>query len=330
MFKDLIRTAVLWGFFSTAAVAGPAVGLLEDQQVQTFINEMVERHAFDRVVLQSIFEQAEVQDSILKAIASPYEAKPWFQYRPLFITDTHVDRGVEFWKAHKDALEAAEHYYGVPPEMIVAILGIETRYGRNTGKHKVLDALSTLAFKYPPRSKFFRQELEQFLLLVKEEDLDLFDLKGSYAGAIGAPQFIPSSYRHYAVDFSGSGHRDLFNDMDDVIGSVANYFAEHGWEPGQPVAAPVKVYNSVERLTAPRNNPKPTFKAIDLEPHGVKIPKELEDQQVALIELEGEAGPEYWLGAKNFYVITRYNHSNLYGMAAYQLSQEIKKRFDGA
>ncbi|MAZ45008.1 MAG: lytic murein transglycosylase B [Legionellales bacterium] len=328
MFKELVRTAVLWGLLSSSVIAGPAVGLLEDPQVQTFIDEMVDRHQFDRVVLQSIFEQAHVQDGILKAIASPYEAKPWYQYRPLFVTDKHVQRGVEFWKAHKESLDAAEHYYGIPPEMIVAILGIETRYGSNTGNHKVLDALSTLAFKYPPRSKFFRQELEQFLLLVKEEDLDLFDLKGSYAGAIGAPQFIPSSYRHYAVDFSGTGHRDLFHDMDDVIGSVANYFAKHGWEKNKPVAVPVHAMQPLEGLAAPRNNPKPNYKAGELIPQGIDVPKSIRKEQVALIELEGENGPEYWLGAKNFYVITRYNHSSLYGMAAFQLSQEIKKQFD--
>jgi membrane-bound lytic murein transglycosylase B len=274
-----------------------------------------------------MFEEATVQESVLKAIASPYEAKPWSQYRPLFITDKHVDRGVQFWKEHKRALRAAEKKYGVPPEMIVAILGIETRYGRITGNHRVLDALSTLAFKYPPRSKFFKQELEQFLLLVSEENLDVHELKGSYAGAIGAPQFIPSSYRHYAVDFNGTGKRDLFHDMDDVIGSVANYFAKHGWEPREPVAELVSLEGNFDAIVAPRNNPKPTLKTAQLEQQGVRVPKSLHNKPVALIELEGESGPEYWLGAKNFYVITRYNHSSLYGMAAFQLSQAIKARY---
>ena len=327
MFKEWIKTLGVCAVLCSPLVQASAIGLAKEKEVRLFINEMVDKHSFDRSVLEAVFEQAEIKDSILKAIASPYESKPWHAYRPLFITDRHVDNGVAFWKEHRGILKDAERKYGVPPEMIVAILGIETRYGTNTGSYKVLDALSTLAFKYPPRSKFFRSELEQFLLLVNEEDLDLHELRGSYAGAIGAPQFIPSSYRHYAIDFNGSGKRDLFNSMEDVIGSVANYFAKHGWEKGAPVAERVAINTDVSSLISPRNNPKPTLKSDQLSKLNIPLHTK-KDASVALIELEATDGSEYWVGYQNFYVISRYNHSSLYSMAAFQLSEAIKDRYN--
>ena len=231
-----------------------------------------------------------------------------------------------FWNRHAQLLERAEREFGVPPEIIVAILGVETRYGRYTGKHRVIDALSTLAFEYPPRSRFFTSELEQYLLMTREEQIDPLSLKGSYAGAMGIPQFISSSYRNYAIDFDGDGHRNLWNSPADAIGSVANYFKRHGWKPGEPVTFQTLVSgNGYEALVA--KGIKPKVPLDEFSAFGVKVPEGLDlSQAAALIELETEGIPEFWIGLHNFYVITRYNHSPLYAMAVYQLSEEIRKR----
>lgn len=296
--------------------------------VRAFIDTMVAKHQFDRDILNIVLSQAEKKDSVIKAITSPWEAKPWHQYRELFVTDRSIDQGVQFWKDHHDLLTRAEAEYGVPASVIVAILGVETRYGQNTGGFKVLDALSTLAFDYPPRAKFFKQELEAFLLMVREENLDIHGVKGSYAGAIGFPQFIPSSYRAYAVDFSDSGKRDLSGDIADAIGSIANYFKRHGWRAGEPVIQQVSTpSDTVDDLLAPRNNPSPKRLGKELVERGVGIDDSLKDTLVSLVSLEGASEDEYWVGFHNFYVITRYNHSNLYAMAVWQLSQAIEARY---
>jgi membrane-bound lytic murein transglycosylase B len=250
----------------------------------------------------------------------------WYEYRKIFLTQSRIDGGVEFWHRNADALRDAARVFGVAPQIIIAIIGVETRYGSNTGRHRVIDALSTLAFDYPARSPFFTSELEQYLLLGREEKIDLLATTGSYAGAMGYSQFIPSSYREYAVDFDGDGRRDLWHSPRDIIASVANYFHLHGWQAGQPVAVPAKVQTTAGKLQSILDlgyEPRTTLGALRAD--GITPQRKYpDDQQAALLRYEQENGPEYWLGFPNFYVITRYNHSPLYAMAVYQLSEEIR------
>lgn len=311
---------------STVTATAPApTGFIDQPQVQAFIDDMVTKHGFSKDELTRVFEQAERRDDILELMSKPAEKRlKWFEYRKIFLTQTRIDGGVQFWQQHADILDQAAAAFGVDPQIIVAIIGVETRYGRITGRHRVLDALATLAFDYPPRSKFFTGELEQFLILAREEDIDLLTATGSYAGAMGYGQFIPSSYRHYAVDFDASGSRDLWNSPMDIIGSVANYFKQHGWEHGGVVASRATVtgddYQAVLELGY-----KPNTVLDALRHDGITPDTPLPDDLVAaLIQFDQEDGPEYWLGFNNFYVITRYNHSPLYAMAVYQLSEEIR------
>jgi membrane-bound lytic murein transglycosylase B len=295
----------------------------ERSDVKAFIVEMADKHDFDRQKLTTLFAQVKLKQKIIDAISRPAEGKPWFQYRPIFVTKTRIKEGVEFWNKNQKLLEQAEQKYGVPPEIVVAILGVETRYGRHKGGYRVMDSLSTLAFEYPKRAKFFRSELEQYLLLAREEDLDPMSIKGSYAGAMGKAQFISSSYRHYAVDFDGDGKRDLWNNTADAIGSVANYFKLHKWQPGGAITAPAMVGgNHIKGLV--EKGIKPHSTVADLRQRGVTPKHKLDPGALgALIELQTRAGHEHWLGLNNFYVITRYNHSKLYAMAVYQLGQAI-------
>ncbi len=290
--------------------------------VQQFIDEMVEKHGFDRDQLMSSFASAKRLDGVLKAIAKPAEkVLTWKEYRPIFISSKRIKGGNKFLLQHRETLQRAEKEYGVPAEIITAIVGVETYYGRLSGKTQVFDSLVTLGFDYPPRSRFFLSELEQFLLLTREESADLRDIRGSYAGAMGMPQFISSSYRHYAVDFDGDGKRDLWNNTADVIGSVANYFKVHGWKPGEDVVVPARVNGQIEET---RNKLKPHTRISDLSRKGVFPRARIdEDPKATVITLKGKKGKEYWLGLDNFYVITRYNHSAMYAMAVYQLSQEF-------
>jgi len=291
--------------------------------VQQFIGEMVKKHDFDADKLTELFKQVELRQKIVDAITRPAEGKPWHQYRPIFVTKTRINEGVAFWNENRETLERAEKEYGVPPEIIVAIIGVETRYGRHKGGYRVMDSLSTLAFEYPKRSKFFRSELEQYLLLAREEGLDPLTIKGSYAGAMGKPQFISSSYRNYAVDFDGDGKRDLWNNTVDAIGSVANYFKRHKWQPGGKVVVPAIVgSNHIQVLV--KKGYKPHSTITELRKRGATAKSKLDpDALGALIELKTLASREYWIGLNNFYVITRYNHSPLYAMAVYQLGQAI-------
>jgi membrane-bound lytic murein transglycosylase B len=296
-------------------------------QVNAFIDEMVERHQFDRRALRDLFAEAEKREDILEAIARPAESKPWYEYRPIFLTRGRIKGGVDFWKKYASILEVAEQAYGVDAAIIVAIIGVETRYGANTGSYRVIDSLSTLAFEYPPRSKFFRSELEQFLVLAREENVDLRKAKGSYAGAMGYGQFIPSSYRNYAVDFDKDGKRDLWGSLDDIIGSVANYFRQHGWELGAPVASKVSDPSRVTRSLVSKKL-KPSKTVAEFARSGITSNPSLPgEQNVALLELEQRHAFEYWLTTDNFYVISRYNRSPLYSMAVYQLSQAIRDAY---
>ena len=294
-------------------------------EVDAFVAEMADKHGFDQASLKGILGQARHQQSIIDAMNRPAEAKPWRDYRKIFLTEDRARGGERFWSKNEAILKQAEERYGVPPEIITAIIGVETRYGANTGRHRVLDSLVTLAFDYPKRGKFFRGELEQFLLLTREEHLDPLLIEGSYAGAMGQGQFIASSYRSYAVDFDSDGHRDLWRSQADAVGSVANYFNRHGWQAGQAVA---------ERLEHPKGpytelvaaGMKPSLTAAQLLASGIEPPQGLgTDGLASLILLDGADGDEYWLGLNNFYVITRYNHSNLYAMAVYQLGQWIRQ-----
>ncbi|WP_320893070.1 lytic murein transglycosylase B [Stutzerimonas stutzeri] len=290
--------------------------------VDEFIAEMTRDYGFASEQLRDLFKQAERKQAILDAISRPAErVKPWKEYRPIFLTDSRVAQGVDFWRENEAALSRAEAEYGVPAEIIVAIIGVETFYGRNTGSHRVIDALSTLGFDYPPRQPFFRQQLKEFLLLTREEQVDPLTLKGSYAGAMGLPQFMPSSFRAYAVDFDGDGHIDIWNNPTDAIGSAASYFKQHGWAAGEPVVARAKVSGErfEEGLTVGLESQK---NAGELRALGWQFDKSVADQTaVTAFRLEGAEGDEYWLGLPNFYVITRYNRSVMYAMAVHQLSQ---------
>jgi membrane-bound lytic murein transglycosylase B len=326
------RSTVIWlsliaGLF--VATPGCAGDFQNNPDVKVFIDDMVKRHGFERQQLVTLFDQAKKRDDILEAIARPAEkTKPWYEYRRIFLTPERIDGGVEFWKDNAAILDRAASHFQVDPAIVVAIIGVETRYGRNTGSYRVIDALATLAFDYPPRSKFFRAELEQFLILTREEHVDVRDVKGSYAGAMGYGQFIPSSYRSYAVDFSGDGKRNLWNDLDDVIGSVAHYFHRHGWKRGQPVSARITTGSPLDKFKLSDDLAPHKTTAGDYAAKGVATePKLPADLPVALLELEQADGPEYWLTGNNFYVITRYNRSPLYAMAVYQLSEAIRDAY---
>jgi membrane-bound lytic murein transglycosylase B len=266
-----------------------------------------------------------IKQSIIDAITRPAEAKPWYQYRPIFLTKSRIKDGVAFWKKHAKDLKRAEEEYGVPPEIIISIIGVESRYGKYKGKYRVLESLATLAFNYPKRSKFFRSELQEFLLMAREEERDALTIMGSYAGAMGKPQFIASSFRQYAVDFDKDGKRDLWDSTTDVIGSVANYFSRHHWKRGEPITSPASVTGKQYKKIV-KKGIKPRSTIAELAKKGINPMQKLPtDARAALIELELKKGVEHWLGLTNFYVITRYNHSELYAMAVYQLSQEIAK-----
>lgn len=287
-----------------------------------FIDTMAEKHQFDKSELAAMFAATSRNEKVLELIQRPAEKRlQWADYRPIFVTEKRINAGVEFWQENQSTLEKAQLRYGVPAAMIVAIIGVETYYGRISGGHSAISALSTLAFDYPPRAKFFTSELEQFLLLVKENSLDYQSLEGSYAGAFGLPQFISSSYRNYAIDFDEDGEIDLWNSVDDAIGSVANYFYRHGWKNGQVVAEPATYKSSGKSLV--RDSPKPVHSFATMKKAGI-YPKRKGNGKYTLLKLQADQGAEYWIGHHNFYVITRYNHSNLYAMAVYQLSQEIQ------
>lgn len=309
--------------FSFSAAASD--GYMQRPAVRQFVDEMAAKHDFNSVDLIDLLSQAVRQEKILDAIRKPSEAKPWHQYRELFLTTERIGDGVRFWNENHALLERAEEKFGVPPEIIMGILGVETRFGQQQGRYRVLDALMTLGFDYPERGEFFRKELEEFLLLTREEHLDPLTLMGSYAGAIGQAQFMPSSYRHFAVDFDGDGKRDLVHSTADAIGSIANYFKEHQWREGQPIVSPASI-NGAKYQSLLQQGLKPQTHLGRLSGYGVTVTdNHLENTQLAsLIELESAKGMEYWIGLQNFYVITRYNHSPLYAMAVYQLGQEIR------
>ena len=298
-----------------------------EQELQAFIKEMSSKHGFDEQSLHKAFASTKVSQSILKAMSRPAEKLEWYQYRPIFLKQARIDAGVKFWQEHKQVLEKAEQEFGVPAEIIIAIIGVETRFGQYKGKYRVLDALMTLGFHYPKRAKFFKSELEQFLLLAREQNIDPLSIYGSYAGAMGIPQFISSSYRHYAIDFDNDGKIDLWNNINDAIGSVANYFVEHGWKQGEEVVKTANVSGDAYQAILEKGY-KPHTSYASMKDANITTLESLdENETVSLIELKQKNSNDYWLVLKNFYAITRYNHSPLYAMAVYQLSQEIKQAY---
>ena len=295
------------------------------QDVDDFIDRMVKKSDYSEKSLVTLFSSVKKQEHLFERFNKPPEKElEWYQYRRIFIKDSRINHGIKFWRENKQLLTEISKKTGVPAEIMIAVIGVETFYGSYRGKDPVFDSLVTLSFDYPKRAIFFTRELEQFLLLVKEQSLDIKSIMGSYAGAMGIPQFISSSYRNYAVDFDNDGQVNLFNSKPDILGSVANYFVKHGWRSKESIAGPLQVQkkNTIEEL-----NPgvKTDYQWSDFTKHGLQSKTKLPaDTPVALVELEQSDETEYWTGFQNFYVITRYNHSELYAMAVYQLSLLIK------
>jgi membrane-bound lytic murein transglycosylase B len=289
---------------------------------EQFIEDMNKRHGFGLDYLRQFFAQTEVKNAIIKAMDRPSEALPWSQYYPRFVNPERIEGGKQFLKEYQTILAKAERIYGVPPAIIAAIAGVETIYGKNTGSYRVADALTTLAFHYPKRANFFRGELEEFLLMVREEQLPPLGLKGSYAGAMGIGQFIPSSYRRFSVDFDNNGRRDLHN-IDDAIGSIAHYLQQHGWQSGGTVVLPAEIEGDPSALLALELKPQHSLQ--HLRGMGLIVAGEVPATAAAtVIQLETESGPAYWAAFDNFYSITRYNRSTRYAMAVYLLAEAIE------
>jgi len=328
--KIFTLTSLLTLLLTTGSAIAADSNFTQRADVQQFIDKMVSQHQFEREPLTQLLGEAEHSDAVINAITRPYEGKPWFKYRPIFVTEKRIKRGLQFWQENSEALQRAEKKYGVPPEYITAIIGVESFYGVHKGNYRLLDSLTTLGFDYPKRSKFFRSELEHYLLMTREEAIDPRSVKGSYAGAMGKPQFISSSYREYAVDFSGDGKRDLWENTDDAIGSVANYFRRHGWQHGAPVASRASVKGSdYKKLIKKSLKPKKTLAQITSQgvtlndPQSNKIP---ESTKAALIRLKNQPENEYWVTYRNFYTISRYNHSARYSMAIFQIASALREQ----
>jgi len=280
-----------------------------------------------------LLQDARYKQSIVDAMTRPAEGKPWFKYRPIFITSKRINGGIKFWRENEALIKQASEKFGVDPQVIVAIIGVETNYGGNTGSYRVLDALTTLSFYYPDtgndRSDFFSKELMNFMVLGGQEGIPLDEVTGSYAGAMGLGQFMPSSYLEYSVDLDEDGRRDLWSSLPDVIGSVANYLHRHGWQPGQPVTYSAIVADGADMELVTRRDLKPKKTLAELGASGFSIAEPVSsDTPAAVTRLEEEDGNHYFVTFKNFYVITRYNRSPLYAMAVYELSEAIRSGFE--
>jgi len=325
-FSRLLATCAALGFCALAHADNRAS---VTKARGAFVDKMVTEHGFDRAALTATLSSATIDKAILDAIAKPAErVVPWYEYRAIFVNDARIATGVRFWTEHAATIQSVADRYGVAPEMLVAIVGVETYFGQRTGKYRVIDSLATLAFAYPPRAKFFAGELESYLLLAREEGIDPTVPLGSYAGAMGAGQFIPSSFRTYAVDADGDGKRDIWNDWADVLGSVANYFHKSGWKTGEPVA---------DSATRPSEwqGPEPS-NGLDLADTVGSLTQlgyvfttmQSTDAPAAAYALEAQGGgSEFWIGYHNFRVITRYNRSPKYALAAHQLGQAIRSGY---
>ncbi len=322
-----VRLSLLVAGSIVAAASGAAALDTGNPVVAGFIDRMVARDSYDPRALRRILGAAQLQPSIVTAMQRPAEkAMPWYRYRPMFVNEQRIQEGVDFWIAHRRALERASERTGVAPQYLVAILGVETYYGRLTGGYRVLDALATLSFAYPPRARFFRAQLEQFLLLARDRDFDPLTVKGSYAGAMGSPQFMPSTYRRYGLDATVNGRIDLWTDWPDVFASVGYFLREHGWVAGRPVLRDAAIRAGAQFEPTPAVLGPPTTVGA-LRAAGVRV---ADAPGVAgrawLIGAEQPTGVEWRVGFGNFYAITRYNHSPLYAMAVHDLAAALRRR----
>ncbi len=327
MMTRFIRFAVLIvGIFPILCYA---LELDKHPELQSIADNLVADGVYTSSELDKIFSRVELRSNVVEAFKRPAEKLTWKKYRGLFISDKVIRNGVNFWRQHQELLIRAAEEYGVPEEIIVAILGVETRFGTNKGNNTVINSLSTLSLQFERRKDFFLSELESFLKLAKSEQLDPLNTLGSYAGAMGIPQFIASSYQAYAVDFDDDGKRDLINSYADAIGSVANYFSKHGWQQGDPVKTKVKKINSKQFNAFKQVGKSARYKLADIKKSGVTVADDEYSGQLAadIIKLNGSKGTEYQVVFDNFYVIKRYNQSNLYAMAVAELSQAIKNKY---
>jgi membrane-bound lytic murein transglycosylase B len=317
-----LALATLFAATAAAAVRAPVHPGQDAFARELALEAATQRPELTEARIHEILNGAVKQQAIIDAMMRPAEAKPWHQYRPIFISKQRIDGGVAFWREHAQLLEPIAKKYGVPPEIIVAIIGVETSYGGNTGRWRVLDALATLAFHYPPRAKYFRGELKRLLLIEDRFPMPLDELKGSYAGAMGLGQFMPTSYATWAVDHDQNGRIDLWQDDGDIFASVANYFVAHGWESGQPIADPVLRADRA-RVLQPAGY-EPVYSIAQLGEWGY-TPRANRDGTLAatLVRVDGVDGDEFWITYRNFFVVTRYNRSPLYSLAVMQLAQQI-------
>lgn len=329
-FKTLKKLTLLFAMslLSLNLHAAPEKTLSEKQQAE--LNKLLVKYELDAKVANQALKKAKLKQSILKAMSRPSEGKPWHKYRPIFLGDKRINGGVKFMKKYKKELAEAEKTYGVPAEMITAIIGVETYFGGNKGSHYVLDALYTLGFHYPRRETFFKKEFVEYLKLCEEQNWPLRKVKGSYAGAMGYGQFMPSSYRYYGVDFTKDGKVDMLNNPIDAIGSVANYLAKHGWKAGEAIAVAATLPEKNNDLALELANTKleapHTWSQLKAAGVNIKASEPSATKKVNLLPLKQKAGKDYWLTYENFYVITTYNRSTKYAMAVFQLSQAIKAK----
>jgi len=310
--------------FLLGCPAGATAAQKLPPDTEAFIHAMVHKHGFKRQELRRIFSDAQRRPRVLRAISAPTTAKSWHEFRAIVVTRKRIDMGVKFWGIHEKVLDRASAEYGIPQEIIVATIGIESRYGHHIGGFRAIDALATLAFQYPPRAGFFREELEEYLLLTRETGLDALRVRASYAGAIGIPQFMPSSYRKYAKDFDGDGKPDLVNSVPDAAVSIGNYYRSFGWRAGEPVAVRAEI--SAAGAEAVNNEAvEPRVTVADLQQRGLKPLTPVAGTMLAApFSVEAKDGKQYWLGLNNFYVITRYNRSINYALAVHELAQELR------
>jgi membrane-bound lytic murein transglycosylase B len=312
-----------------AQATSPRTDWLDRDSVRQFIDELSARHDFDRTALSQLIQQAQASETVLRLVAPPPPGfkRSWSVYRQRFIEPVRVRGGLRFWAQHADALARAEREYGVPASIIVSIIGIETLYGARMGEFRILDALTTLAFDEPRRAEFFRGELEQFLLLARESGMDPLTVRGSFAGAIGIPQFMPGSIRRHAVDFSGDGRIDLRANATDAIGSVANFLRKHGWQPGLATHHPVTLEDEVIAAPAVALGIPPRLPAKELAEYGLSTPARLPaDERLILVDLpDGDEPTRYVLGTQNFHAITSYNRSYFYAMAVIDLAEVLAR-----
>lgn len=327
--KHSLRTALITAIVALLPSSAQA-SYADHAEARSFIQDMQDRHGFAPGELRTLLGQASRVERAIELIRPPAEPgqRSWQRYRSRFLTENRINEGVGFWISHQETIEAASKQYGVAPEFIVAILGVETNYGRFTGNFETLSTLATLAFDYPPRAPLFRRELENLLLLAREQNRDPFSYRGSYAGALGYPQFLPSSIRAYAVDFDGDGRIDFESNPADAIGSIANYFAVHGWRPGEAVAQRVRLPEGLDPAPLIAAGIEPSLDPAALRKQGIApLAGPFKPDPVTLFDLPTpEADTEYWVGYRNFYVITRYNRSSFYAMSVFELAEAVRDR----